>query len=54
VTLAAAIVWWSRPDGPMQIPELSAEAQAGTCAFDLYRARRHGVRVGARDQGGMN
>jgi hypothetical protein len=52
VTLAAAIVWWSRPDGPMQIPELSAEAQAGTRAF--YRARRHGVRVGARDQGGMN
>jgi len=45
VALAAAIVWrWqSEPTGePVQIPELSATAQAGKRAFDLSCARCHG------------
>ncbi len=45
VALASAVVWRWRPEpagGPVRIPELSAEAQAGKRAFDLYCARCHG------------
>ena len=44
-SLAAAIMWWGQPEhtgGPVRIPELSVEAQAGKRAFDLYCARCHG------------
>lgn len=43
--LSAAIVWrgWPEPSiGPLRIPELSVEAQAGKRAFDLHCARCHG------------
>jgi mono/diheme cytochrome c family protein len=54
VVLALAFVWWSWPEhtvGPVRIPELSAEAQAGQRAFDLHCARCHGERAGGSPAG---
>jgi len=49
VVLVAAIVWRWQPEptgGAMRIPELSAEAQAGKRAFDVFCARCHGESAG--------
>ena len=54
VALAAAIMWWRQPQhtgGPVRIPELSVEAQAGKHAFDLYCARCHGESAGGSAAG---
>jgi mono/diheme cytochrome c family protein len=54
VALAAAIVWRWQPEPtgePVRIPELSAAAQAGKRAFDLYCARCHGENAGGRAAG---
>ncbi|HUP37294.1 MAG TPA: cytochrome c [Candidatus Limnocylindria bacterium] len=54
VALALVFVWWSRPEptaGPVRIPELSAEAQAGKRAFDLHCAPCHGESAGGSPAG---
>ena len=54
VALAVVLVWWWRPEhtaGPVRIPELSVEAQAGKRAFDLYCARCHGGSAGGGPAG---
>ena len=43
--VSAAVVWWQRSEpggGPVRIPALSGEAQAGKRVFDLQCARCHG------------
>lgn len=45
IVLAVLVLWWWRPEpgsGPVRVPALSAEAQAGKRAFDLHCAQCHG------------
>ncbi len=54
VVLAAALTWRWWPEhtgGPLRIPELSVEAQAGKRVFDLYCARCHGESAGGSPAG---
>ena len=54
VAVAAAVLWsrWPEaPGGPVRVPDLSAEAQAGKPAFDLYCARCHGDNAGGSAAG---
>lgn len=54
IVLAVLVLWWWRPepgDGPIRVPNLSAEAQAGKRAFDLHCARCHGENVAGSASG---
>ena len=55
VAAVAAVVLWRWQPEPgiqqMRMPELSAEAQAGRRAFDLYCARCHGEHAGGSPEG---
>ena len=54
--VAAALLWSWRPEapgGPVRVPNLSVEAQAGKRAFDLHCARCHGDSAGGSAAGPM-
>jgi mono/diheme cytochrome c family protein len=52
--VAALVLWRWQPEPatrPVRVPELSAEAQAGKRAFDLYCVRCHGENAGGNAAG---
>ena len=54
VALAVVVVWWWQPEtavAPIRVSELSAEAQTGKRAFDLYCVRCHGENAGGTAAG---
>ncbi len=54
IVLAVLVLWWWRSEprgGPVRVPVLSTEAQAGKRAFDLHCAGCHGENAGGSAAG---